>query len=147
MNPPARSAIALGLGCLVLAGLGAGDDPQEPRAVDEAKVAERGPLEGTWEQTFQDAPPYRQVKLINKSHFMWATYDRDTGVLLASAGGTYTFDGETYKEKVEFGSPGIPAELIGEEQTFTVDLDGKTWKHEGTMSNGLQVRETWRRVQ
>jgi hypothetical protein len=46
-------------------------------------------------------------------------------------GGTYTFSGQTYKEKLEFGSRGLIQELVGKEQVFTAKLDGEQWFHEG----------------
>jgi hypothetical protein len=108
--------------------------------------SERGPLEGTWEHTFKDAPEHRQVKIINRSHFVWVTYVREDGRPLLLGGGTYSFDGKTYKEKYEFGGPGLPAELVGKEQTFTAKLDGDEWTHSGTLSNEFRVREIWRKV-
>jgi hypothetical protein len=108
--------------------------------------AQRGPLEGTWEHTFEDAPQHRQVKIINPTHFVWVTYVREDGTPLLMGGGTYTFDGKNYKEKYEFGGPGLPAELVGKEQTFTAELEGDKWTHSGTLSNDFRVEEIWRRV-
>jgi hypothetical protein len=116
-------------------------DDQPPK-----EKAGRGGLEGTWE-LFHEAPPARrQVKIINQTHFVWVTYVREDGRPLLSGGGTYTFDGKTYKENYEFGGPALPAELVGKEQTFTAELDGDTWRHKGTLSNDFVVDETWHRV-
>lgn len=106
----------------------------------------RGPLEGTWEHTFKNAPEHRQVKIINQTHFVWVTYVREDGRPLLLGGGTYRFEGKTYKEKYEFGGPGLPAELVGKEQTFTAELEGDKWTHSGTLSNGFLVREVWHKV-
>ena len=135
-----RFLIATGLALITLMAIGAADDKPQP------EKAHRGPLEGTWEHTFEDAPQHRQVKIINQTHFVWVTYVREDGRPLLLAGGTYTFDGKTYKEKVEFGGPGLPAELVGKEQTFTAELEGDKWTHSGTLSNDFRVREIWRRV-
>jgi hypothetical protein len=135
-----RLAIVLGLTSIFLAGMGSADDkPAEGKAA-------RGLLEGTWEHTFKDAPQHRQVKIINETHFVWVTYNREDGRPLLLGGGTYTFDGNTYKEKYEFGGPGLPAELVGKEQTFTAELEGDGWIHSGTLSNGFEVKEFWRKV-
>ena len=108
--------------------------------------AERGRLEGTWEHALEGEPGHRQVKILNQTHFVWVTYERQDGKPLLLGGGTYTFDGKTYKEKYEFGGPGLPAELVGKEQTCTAELKGDQWTHTGTLTNGFRVREVWRRV-
>ena len=132
-------AIATGLALITLAAMASADN--QPR-MDRA--ARR--LEGTWEHTFVNAPEHRQVKIINQTHFVWVTYVREDGAPLLLGGGTYTFDGKTYKEKYEFGGPGLPAELVGKEQTFSVELEGDKWTHAGTLSNGFRVSEIWRKV-
>jgi len=103
-------------------------------------------VEGTWEHTFADAPEHLQVKIINRTHFVWVTYIRADGKPLRVGGGTYTIDGKTYKEKFEFGGPDVPAELVGKEQTFTAELQEDKWTLSGTLSNGLEINEVWRKV-
>jgi hypothetical protein len=129
---------ALIIGAMVAAG-SAEDRPSPDKVV-------RGRLEGTWEHTFRDAPEHRQVKIINQTHFVWVTYAREDGRPLILAGGTYTFDGTTYKETCEFGGPGLAAEVVGKEQTFSAEIEGDKWTHVGTLSNGFRVREIWSRV-
>jgi hypothetical protein len=131
---------APGLALVILVAMGSADNKPQ---LDKAS---RGRLEGTWEHTFQNAPQHRQVKIINETHFVWVTYVRQDGRPLLVGGGTYTFDGKTYKEKYEFGGPGLPAELVGKEQVFTAELDGDKWTHSGTLSNDFRVDEVWRRV-
>jgi hypothetical protein len=135
-----RLAIVIGAVALVPIGTVPGRD--RPLEAREA----RGRLEGTWEHTFANAPEHRQVKIINPTHFVWVTYEREGGRPLVLGGGTYTLDGRTYKEAYEFGGGSLPAQLVGKEQVFTADLDGDTWTHEGTLSNGFHVKETWRKV-
>lgn len=103
-------------------------------------------IEGTWEHSFDDAPQNTQIKILSRTHFVWVTYERSTGMPLLLAGGTYRFDGKTYIEKVEFGSPGIPQELIGKEQVFTAMFEGDQWYHEGILTNGFHVRELWEKI-
>jgi hypothetical protein len=81
-------------------------------------------VEGSWIHTFHDNPRMLQIKILNRTHFVWVTYERDTGLPLLMGGGTYTFDGITYRERVEFGSSGSPQELIGKEQVFTPRFAG-----------------------
>ena len=140
MLGPARFALVAGSVIVALAVSAlAGEQPSKGKA-------ERGRLEGTWEHALEGAPGHRQVRIINQTHFVWVTYEREGGKPLLLGGGTYTFDGKTYKEKYEFGGPGLPAELVGKEQTFTAELEGDQWTHAGTLSNGFRVREVWNRV-
>ena len=134
-----RFPVVTGSVILALAMASAGEPPPKGKA-------ERGRLEGTWEHVLEGAPGIRQVKIINQTHFVWVTYEREGGKPLILGGGTYTFNGKTYREKCEFGGPGLPAELVGKEQTFTAEIDGDKWMHTGTLSNGFRVREVWRRV-
>jgi hypothetical protein len=135
-------AIATAIGLVVLLAVGIGAAAYDQSAPGGA----RGRLEGTWEHTFENAPEHRQVKIINQTHFVWVTYNREDGRPLLLGGGTYTFDGKTFKEKYEFGGPGLPAELVGKQQVFTAELDKDKWTHSGTLTNGVRVEEIWRRV-
>ena len=70
-----RLAVVVGLVAVTLMAASADDKPSKDRV-------ERGPLEGTWEHTFKDAPEHRQVKIINQTHFVWVTYVREDGMPL-----------------------------------------------------------------
>ncbi len=124
---------------VVLAGAAA---PQ----VDRYLVRNR--IEGTWEHVFPNNPDLRQIKVINQTHFIWVTYHKPSRLPVAVAGGTYTLDGKTYKEQMEFGRFGIPKlqEAVGHEQTFQVSIDGDTLILSGTMSTGNYIQERWTRV-
>jgi hypothetical protein len=106
-----------------------------------------GRLAGTWERTDLEVPQYRHIKILSGNHFIWVSHDPATGAVASMAGGTYQFDGRVYTERLEFASENLPAELIGEDQFFTAKLDGTLWRHEGTLSNGYQVREVWTRIE
>ncbi len=97
---------------------------------------------GTWEHSFPDAPEQRQVKIINRTHYAWVTYNRQDGTPLTSGGGTYTIDQRNYKEKPEFGG----ADLIGKDQIFTSKFEADKWELTGTLSNGFAINEVWRKV-
>jgi hypothetical protein len=109
---------------------------------------ERNKLEGTWEHTFANEPRLRQIKVINQDHFIWVTYDKESRVPVTAAGGTYTLEGDTYKERVEFGRFGTRElqDVVGKEQTFRIKLEGDTLTLTGTLSNGQELREVWKRV-
>ena len=119
----AITGILLGMSC------------SRPKAIVEPA---RSKIEGTWEHTFEDRPDLRQIKVINQDHFIWVTSNRDSKKSLYSAGGTYTFDGTTYKEQHEFGTFGTPEwqELVGHEQVFTADISGDTLFLHGTRATG-----------
>jgi hypothetical protein len=97
---------------------------------------------GTWEHTFPDSPELRQVKIINRTHFVWVTYNRRDGTPRSVGGGTYTIDDKNYKEKLEFGS----ANVIGKEQTFTGKFEADQWELSGKLTNGVEINEIWNRV-
>src|SRR5262245_28391539 len=108
----------------ILTTLTAASLAQSQAEKDKAKGKER--LIGTWENISPGFPQNtRQVKIINENYEMWASYDRVSGAVGAVAGGPYTFDGDTYKEKVEFGHFGSPQlqTMVGKEQTFTLKFD------------------------
>jgi hypothetical protein len=73
---------------------------------------------------------------------------QESKIPVTAAGGTYTLEGDTYKERVEFGRFGTPElqKVVGKEQTFQVEVDGDTMIQTGTLSNGQKLREVWKRV-
>ena len=103
-------------------------------------------LQGTWEM-FGSQPGMRQIKLINAHHFTWVFYSRVTQRPVTVAGGRCSFDGDTYTEHVEFGSPGVQHQLVGHDQVFKVKLRGNRMIVTGTLSNGMKINEVWRRVE
>lgn len=133
------------IGVIVLATAFLGASGATPETADEPG---RSKIEGTWEHVFEDQPKLRQIKVINQDHFMWITYDRETNMSLYSAGGSYILRGNTYKEWHEFGRFGGPKlqELVGHEQVFTVEVKGDTLTLTGTLSNGMELAEVWKRL-
>ena len=105
-------------------------------------------LDGTWVLLSGQPLPegVRDKKMLSGGHFMFAAYDTKTGNPLYAAGGTYTLDGNSYVEHVDFASDKLPAELIGKSQSFTIELDGDTFTQAGTLSNGKPLTEKWNRV-
>src|SRR5215212_2623114 len=72
-----------------------------PPAQEDLK---RHPLEGTWERT--GAGPQqdmRQIKIINKTHYVWFLLDKDNKIF-AGGGGACRVDGDKYAEIIEFAS-------------------------------------------
>lgn len=106
---------------------------------------ERGRLEGSWQYTFVGHPELDDIKILNQDRWVWSVFVRDTGELLASAGGTYTLRGNRYHETVEYASPGYGG-LLGKTQAFQITLHRNQWHLSGTLTNGAVVDETWTRI-
>ena len=135
-----RLLLAMLAGVMLLAGCAAGGRWDVRHGRDTSLV-------GTWERFDEQAPQYRHIKMLTLTHSVWVSYDRSSGAVVAMGGGTYDFDGRVYIEHLLFGSEALPAGLIGEDQFFTAKIDGDTWHHAGTLSNGFQVREVWNRIE
>ena len=116
----------------------------------------RGKLEGTWEcvsyksgeeTRFSEFPKNeKHIKLITPTHFTWVTYDVDKKKALSTAGGTYSLEGDSYKEQIEFAGEGVE-ELAGKEQSFKIKVEGNKWSLSGVLSSGVKIEEVWKRVQ
>ena len=106
-----------------------------------------GPLDGAWMlQSGQPLPNgVRDIKIISDGRFMFAAYDEASGEPSYAAGGSCVLEGDAYTEHMEFAT-GRLAELIGEDQAFTVELDGDTFTQRGTLSNGRPLSEVWKRL-
>jgi hypothetical protein len=105
-------------------------------------------LDGTWVLVSGQPLPEgaKDIKILSGGHFMFAAYDTKSGEPLYSAGGTYTFDENSYVEHMDFASDKLPAGLIGKDQSFTVELNGDTFTQKGTLSNGKPLVEKWQRI-
>lgn len=128
-------------------------------------------LEGVWELVSgsADGKPYpagsRQLKIITKGHF--AVFTREAGVPkqltsatdtlaafrhLSSGGGTYTLQGTTYTEKLDYFSDPTYA---GKAIPFTCRTEGDKFYQSGNFpmyKGGKKVRdskleEVWKRVE
>jgi hypothetical protein len=110
--------------------------------------AKKGQLDGTWQLISGQPLPKgaRDIKIISGGHFIFVAYDTETGKPLYTGGGSYTLNGSSYTEHIDFASDQIAAGLIGKDQPFTVKADGDTFTQTGTLSNGKGLSETWKRV-
>jgi hypothetical protein len=128
-------------------------------------------LEGVWQLVSgkSDGQAYpasaRGMKIITKGHFMFVS-EEERGVkelktiadslqafrTMGSGGGTYTIQGTTYTEKLDFFSD--PA-YLGRSIAFTCRTEGGRFYQTGAVpvfENGKKVRDTkleevWRRVE
>src|SRR5437667_8583225 len=83
-------------------------------------------LDGTWELVSGQPLPKgaRDVKIISGGHFIFVAYHAENGKPLYTGGGTYTLNGSSYTEHMDFASDEISgASLVGKDQKFTAKVD------------------------
>ncbi|MBV8866301.1 MAG: lipocalin family protein [Acidobacteriaceae bacterium] len=108
-------------------------------------------LPGTWELVSaeyggQTAPTdMKEVKIISTKHFMFITYDRKTSKAIRNGTGTYTLDGDSYTEHVDFMSGEGTDGATGKDFTFKIKLDTDTLTQTGDIM-GTSLKEVYRRV-
>lgn len=89
-----------------------------------------------------------KYKFITKERFAWIDYNNDTGGLLGSGGGTYSFDGSTYTETLEYYL--ADSTVIGTEIMFTARFEKGKWLHKGvftTPHGDINIDEVWEKVE
>jgi hypothetical protein len=132
------------------------------------------PLEGAWELVdAKYTPPdptfslsrQRQIKILTKTHWAYLSQDRSApkltngsdAELLAAAktfgagGGTYTLDGDTYTEHVEFFAA---PNFVGASIKFKIKWEGDEWIQTGTLpikalglgDKDVELYERYRRI-
>lgn len=69
-------------------------------------------------------------KHLTPTHFTWFSYNPEDDVLEGAGGGSYTLEGNTYTEHIEFFHP-ADAGYVGQSIVFTAEVDGDTWIHRG----------------
>jgi hypothetical protein len=110
--------------------------------------AKKSQLDGTWALISGQPLPKgaRDIKIISEGHFIFVAYDTEKGKPLYTGGGTYILNGNSYTEHMDFASDQISAGLIGKDQSFTIKVDGDMFTQTGTLSNGKDLSEIWKRV-
>jgi hypothetical protein len=117
-------------------------------AQTSGRHTKKGQLDGVWELLSGQPLPtgVRDIKIISGGHFIFVAYNTENGRPLYSAGGTYILNGSSYTEHMDFASDEIAAGLVGNDQPFTVKIDGDTFTQTGTLSNGKPLSEVWKRM-
>jgi len=114
----------------------------------------RDMLTGVWrvkgeryagEKEYRDVP-YVQYKFLADGRFLWASYDRGTGEVLRTAGGTYVVKGDKYVERIEYANAEDLRGMIGVYLEFTLTVKDGKWRHTGKVPNGAVVDELWERA-
>ncbi len=114
-------------------------------APEPDSTSTRHALEGTWENTADDAEDYRQLKYVTPTHMVWVIYDRNDKTPIAAAGGTYKLDGESYQEYFHFATP-MWEHLVDKQHNFRVKFEEGLWRNYGRMANGIFIDERWRKL-
>jgi len=97
---------------------------------------------GVWKLPLND--PSLEIKCIITKGYWLTIYVRDN-IITSSIGGTYTFDGETYKNIILFGTQGTDGNRRG---TWKVRFEGNKMHLNGTISTSNQnYYEIWERVE
>jgi len=91
-------------------------------------------------------PPYDEYKIMTAGHYLWLSFNPQTGEVIRSGGGTYSIKGGVYTAHVDYSNACDLQAMTGQEYKGTCRLDGKLWYHDGTMTNGAVFDELWRRV-
>jgi hypothetical protein len=160
----------MGLAIVAAAALGLQGCAQEkPGALEKP-----GPLEGAWELVdakYTPADPgfslasQRQIKILTKTHWAFLSQDRSppqpaTGSnagqpaaapAFTAGGGTYTLDGDTYTEHIEFF---FARKFVGATITYKIRWEGDEWIQTGTLplkalgasDQDVELQERYRRI-
>jgi DNA-binding beta-propeller fold protein YncE len=87
----------------------------------------------------------KTLKLLTATHFQWAAFNKATGQLYATGGGTYTLSNGQYIEHIEFFSR--DSTRVGMSLPFEDEIKGDQWYHKGKTTKGDPNFEVWRRVE
>jgi hypothetical protein len=85
-----------------------------------------------------------RVKLITENSFQWTSYDASTKRITSSAGGSYTLEGDSYTEMLEYGFNMEP--YVGTLSIFKIEVEDDMLFITGKLSTGYLVEEVWQRV-
>ncbi len=129
--------------------IGEGGDQETWTRLDSGKSA----VAGTWHLTsrvadgkMSDVPasPRRMLKVVSGNRYQWITFERATGSVAGTGGGTYTYQDGNYTEIIEFFSG--DAARVGVKLPFTAELKDEKWHHRGKSSAGDTLYQIWSRL-
>ena len=104
-------------------------------------------IEGVWEYSGRNLPPnVRTVRLMTGNQLVNVNYERNQKTMILFSGGSYTFQGTIYKERIEYCSPGIQEVLLDKEQSFRATIQANKMNVAGTLTNGNPINEDWQRI-
>ena len=131
-------------------------------------------LEGAWELVSAQYTPgeggfsvdtQRQIKLLTKDHWAFLVEQRnlpktpggtakewaDAAKSFSAGGGSYTLDGDTYTEHIEFF---VEPKIVGTSIAFKIKWEGDEWTQTGTLplkalglaDHDVELQERYRRI-
>lgn len=113
----------------------------------------QAPLSGVWKisarrqggelQSIHQRGTRKTVKILTGTRFQWAAIDPGTRQFMGTGGGTYTFAGGKYTERIEFFSR--DSSRVGSSLSFDGRLENGDWHHSGLSSRGEAIYEVWSR--
>jgi hypothetical protein len=127
---------------------GAGDQPAK-KGAESDKLAKE--LVGTWvlvgtpDNVGEPPKSGGRLKFRTGRHWAITQADAKTGKVMFHHGGTYTLDGDTYTETVEYANEGT-ADLIKKTFTFKVKVEGDTYTQTGVGKDNPFKAEVWKRA-
>ncbi|MDR2148396.1 MAG: hypothetical protein LBE91_18290 [Tannerella sp.] len=85
-----------------------------------------------------------KIKIITKKRFVWILTSNHR--VLGELGGTYTFDGETYTEHIEYGLTSMNPHYFGSSVALKVSFKNNKMYASGQFGNEV-YDEIWERVE
>jgi hypothetical protein len=110
---------------------------------------------GTWQLSlykygsgttdFTEASPNAgRIKLITDTHFTWVHFDKSTNIIHSSAGGTYSLEGNTYTESIDYGL--AMDSYLGNKPVYNIKVEGDNLFLTGELVSGYKIEEVWQRI-
>jgi hypothetical protein len=114
------------------------------------------PLEGTWKLVsanwYERNPAYANsaiYKIYTDGRFAFLYFDTKTGEFQGAGGGTYTVNGSSFTEKLEYFSWDSTA--VGTSQTFQFKIEGERFTQSGLLNSekykNYKIEEVFERVE
>jgi len=109
----------------------------------------QGKMIGTWKCVDPSYPYLTQIKQINETHFIWVTYHIATDIVGRGAGGTCSFEGNTYTENIEYSVLDGMKEYIGTKAVYDVrfEKEDKIMYIMGKIDNDWFIMEKWEKIE
>jgi hypothetical protein len=79
-------------------------------------------------------------------HYLWLSFNPQTGAVVRSGGGTYSLKDGVYTAHIDYSNAPDLQALVGQVYTGKCRLEGKKYYHYGHVTNGAEFDELWERV-
>ena len=98
---------------------------------------------GVWKD-ISGTLPYENIKIITKERFIWTWTSNN--IIMFSASGTYTFDGETYIENIEYGTQSMRNEF-GKKAVMKIRFEGNKMYYSGIHGDNVSINRIFERME